>query len=258
MKAGTEGSALTTREERTLRKTLEGKLEDAGVPDARAASRALGNLGIATDVEPYLAILTSDLREPLLRGAFNVASMERNAVNIRTAADRAAKIVFALKHYAHPGDAAGHVVKASLSENLETVLTLYHYQIKQGVEVIRRLDDAAEVYGRHDELNQVWTNLVHNALQVMQYKGVLEVEAQQQEDSVVVRIVDNGPGIPTDVRDRIFEPFYTTKSAGEGTGLGLSISRRIIDQHEGTIDVDTKPGRTVFSVTLPIRRPGDE
>jgi C4-dicarboxylate-specific signal transduction histidine kinase len=178
--------------------------------------------------------------------------MQRNATTIRTAAERAAKIVFALKHYAHPGDAAGNRVAASISENLETVLTLYHNRIKQGVEVVRHLDAPAILFGHHDELNQVWTNLVHNALQAMDYKGTLEVGVVEDGDVVVVTVADSGAGIPEAIRTQMFEPFFTTKTAGEGSGLGLSISRKIIDDHAGTITVDSKPGRTVFSVTLPI------
>lgn len=253
VKAGTSGAAMTTREERAIRKKLQAALTEAGIPEAREASRALGHLGVDSDLERFFGLLKSERREPLLRGAFNVASMERNSVTIRTAADRAAKIVFALKHYAHPGDAAGKEVQASLSENLETVLTLYHNQIKHGVEVIRNLDARAVVSGHHDELNQVWTNLVHNALQAMEYKGTLEVGVEEGDGEIVITVADSGPGIPAEVQKSMFEPFYTTKAAGEGSGLGLSISRTIIDRHNGSIAVDSAPGRTVFSVTLPIR-----
>lgn len=253
--AGSVQAPLTTREERRLRQALEDGLRAAGIEDASGAARILGRMGVGEVDASALAVLRAAEGEALLRGAYNVASMERNAVTIRTAADRAAKIVFALKRYAHPGDADGHQVDASLTENLETVLTLYHNQIKHGVEVVRRFPGAIPLVARHDELNQVWTNLVHNALQAMDYKGTLEVGAEERGDQVVVTIADTGPGIPAAVQERMFEPFFTTKAAGEGSGLGLSISRKIVADHGGEIAVSSRPGYTVFSVTLP--RGGD-
>lgn len=127
------------------------------------------------------------------------------------------------------------------------------YQIKRGVELVRSFEGPGMVRARHDELNQVWTNLLHNALQAMQYAGRLELRlAPADADHVRVQVIDSGPGIPEDILGRIFEPFYTTKAQGEGSGLGLSISRGIVERHGGTIHVDTRPGRTVFTVTLPV------
>jgi signal transduction histidine kinase len=103
-----------------------------------------------------------------------------------------------------------------------------------------------------DDLNQVWTNLVHNALQAMDYKGILTIETQQQEGNIFVKFTDNGKGIPPEVKPKIFQPFFTTKSAGEGSGLGLDIVRKIVEKHEGTIAVESVPGQTTFTVSLPI------
>jgi signal transduction histidine kinase len=103
-----------------------------------------------------------------------------------------------------------------------------------------------------DELNQVWTNLIHNALQAMDNQGTLTIEAVQKDTSVLVKITDSGKGIPPEILPKIFEPFFTTKPAGEGSGLGLDIVKKIIEKHQGKIDVESVPGKTAFTVSLPI------
>ena len=103
-----------------------------------------------------------------------------------------------------------------------------------------------------DELVQVWTNIIHNAIQATEGKGQLKIEAREVDQEIVVSISDNGPGIPPEVLERIFEPFFTTKPKGEGSGLGLGICQRIVDKHGGKIEANTAPGRTTFIVRLPM------
>ena len=105
------------------------------------------------------------------------------------------------------------------------------------------------------ELNQVWTNLIHNAVQAMGRRGEILIETKVEDGDVQVAIQDSGPGIPADVLPRIFEPFFTTKGKGEGTGLGLSICARIVEKHGGTMHVDSEPGRTRFTMRLPVDGP---
>ena len=248
---GTGGAAVTSREERSRRAALSDHLEALGVVDARKVARALVSMGIGEHVDAPLPLFRSSRAEPLLRAASDLVSLRRNSNTIRTAADRAAKIVFALKSYAHPGAASGEPVEARIADNLETVLTLYQNQPKNGVELVRSFDDPGLVRGHHEELNQVWTNLIHNALQAMGYKGRLELRVANAGGRVSVQIIDSGPGIPPEVRPRIFEPFYTTKGQGEGSGLGLSICKEIVERHEGSLTVESAPGHTVFTVSLP-------
>ena len=114
-------------------------------------------------------------------------------------------------------------------------------------------DEAVALF---DELNQVWTNLIQNAAQAIEGHGTITIETAEEmrgeRDGVVVRIVDDGPGVPEDVLPRIFEPFFTTKPKGEGTGLGLGIARQIVDKHGGELRCESRPGRTMFEVRLPI------
>ena len=104
------------------------------------------------------------------------------------------------------------------------------------------------------ELNQIWANLIDNALDAVPESGRVEVTANRERQRVVVRVVDNGPGIPAEIRERMFEPFFTTKPVGKGTGLGLDIVRRLVSHNDAEIEVESRPGRTEFRVSLPTRR----
>lgn len=240
----------TSREERQARRVLRKALEEQGVTGAAAAADLLVDMGLTAISDEMLPLLTSARSKELLNVAHSLVSLRRSAANIRLAAERSSKMVFALKSYAHPG-ADGASTRASLADNLDTVLMLYHNQIKRGVEVTRTYSGDTVVEGVHDQLNQVWTNLIHNALQAMDYRGALIVEAVDEGDSVRVSIKDDGPGISEDVQARVFEPFFTTKAVGEGSGLGLSICRDIVQKHQGAMSFETGPGCTVFRVRLP-------
>ena len=140
---------------------------------------------------------------------------------------------------------------------LHIYLFLYHNQLKHGIEVLKHYDDVPSILCYADELQQVWTNIVHNAIQAMGGHGTLEICVSQSIGSsgrqcIVVSIGNTGPPIPEDIQERIFEPFFTTKSSGEGSGLGLDICRKIINKHHGTITIESRPGRTTFYVWLPI------
>jgi signal transduction histidine kinase len=113
-----------------------------------------------------------------------------------------------------------------------------------------------KVRGFAGELNQVWGNLIDNALDAVADAGRVQVQARAENGRVVVRVVDNGPGIPESIRGQIFDPFFTTKPSGQGTGLGLDIVRRLLQHNDGAIEVESQPGRTEFRVALPLAEPG--
>lgn len=112
--------------------------------------------------------------------------------------------------------------------------------------------DLPQAHGLAAELNQIWANLIDNALDAVPPSGTVAVTATADGQTIVVRVIDDGPGIPAEVRGRIFDPFFTTKKIGEGTGLGLDIVKRIVQKHRGTIAVESRPGRTQFVVALPL------
>jgi histidine kinase len=244
---------MSSREQRAARRELSPRLAELGVDDAPWSAECLVSLGITQVFPDHIVVLRSPLREKLLRAALDITTLRRSAGSIQEAVSRSSRIVFALKSYAQPGGHDGWV-EGSIPTQLNTVLTLYGHQIKLGFEVVRNFVDDPVVEAMHSRLNQVWTNLIHNALQAMGTSGTLTISvALTDADHVAVSVVDTGPGIPQAVLDRVFDPFFTTKAAGEGTGLGLSISKEIVDAHAGTLTVDSAPGRTAFVVTLPIR-----
>jgi two-component system NtrC family sensor kinase len=165
---------------------------------------------------------------------------------------RASKIVFSLSRYNHH-DSEGRPTWSSIQEGLETVLTLYHHLLKHGIDVECDFEALEPLLGFHDELNQVWTNLIQNAVHAMAGRGRLRLGLHAEGERQRVSVQDFGSGIPEAVRARIFEPFFTTKAAGEGTGLGLAISRQIVEKHGGTLEIDSQPGAgTTVVVTLPV------
>jgi signal transduction histidine kinase len=165
---------------------------------------------------------------------------------------RIVELVKALKTYTYMDQAP--VQSVDVREGLDNTLIILHNKLKGGVTVVREYaEDLPVIQAYASELNQVWTNIIDNAINAMGGVGKLIVRAFWQDPWVVVEIEDDGPGIPEDIQSKIFDPFFTTKGPGEGTGLGLNISRNLIVQkHLGEILVKSRPGHTCFSVRLPI------
>ncbi len=142
-----------------------------------------------------------------------------------------------------------------IQEGIESTLIILKHKLKYGVTIKRDYGDLPKIYAYGRELNQVWTNLIDNAIDAMNGKGELTIRTLREQNDVIVEIQDTGSGISEAVRSRIFEPFFTTKGVGAGTGLGLDITRRIVAQrHHGDISVDSKPGATQFRIRLPIQQ----
>ncbi|MCS7074625.1 MAG: HAMP domain-containing histidine kinase, partial [Bacteroidia bacterium] len=238
-------------EERRIRKEITAVLEPEIGPDAMNIAEKLAMMGFSKDYERFYPLFHHPKRNEIIQFVLNLVQVERNSENIKTASERAGKIMFAMKSYSRQS-ADDTMISSNLIQNIDSVLVLYHHQLKKGIEVVRKYSTIPEVYCYPDKLSQVWTNIIHNAMQAMDYQGVLTIEINQLSDSVQVRITDTGKGIPPEIKDKIFEPFFTTKKAGEGSGLGLDIVRKIILQHSGKIEVESEPGKTTFIVTLPI------
>jgi signal transduction histidine kinase len=149
---------------------------------------------------------------------------------------------------------------ADLHELLDSTLVMLARKIPPGVKVVKEYaPDLPNVPSYAAELNQVWTNLIDNAVQAMGETGTLTIRTGMDDDFAYVKVIDTGPGIPDDIKDRVFEPFFTTKPIGQGTGLGLDISYRIVvARHGGELAVESEPGDTRFIVCLPLtERPSD-
>jgi signal transduction histidine kinase len=170
---------------------------------------------------------------------------------IESGTSRISDLVRAVKEYTYMDQTP--IQNVDIVKSLETTLTILNHKIKRGVVVQRdyqKIPLLVNSFG--SELNQVWTNLIDNAIDSMGGRGELRVRTYRDDNSVVVEIADNGPGMAADIQAHIFEPFFTTKGVGEGTGLGLDTVQRIVKKHRGNIQVSSKPGDTRFQVWLPM------
>lgn len=249
--AVSEGSR-TSRGLRELRDALAEELQEASIDKPRDAAVLLIELNVHDEIDQYLPLLREQQGRRLLQRVRDLASVIRGARVIDLAASQAAKIVFALSSYARRREEG---VKTSVDprRTLEDVLTLYHNRMKGHVDLHIDLESTPAIEGVNDEVCQIWTNLIHNALQAMEYRGRLAISLKREDGEAVVRIADSGAGIPEDVRGRVFDAFFTTKPQGEGVGLGLDIVREIVERHGGTIDFTTEVGvGTTFTVRLPV------
>lgn len=163
-------------------------------------------------------------------------------------------MISALKNYSNTRD-FDKPVPVDLSQNVDMVITMYHNAMKQGIELIKNFENVPTILCYEDEISQVWTNMIWNAIQAMKGNGILEIHIAQIQNEIHIAIKDNGPGIPHDIQSKIFEPFFTTKAKGEGTGLGLHICKKIIEKHYGTIELFSIPGNTTFTVKIPLNSP---
>jgi len=205
-------------------------------------------------LESLFSILDADTaRAALVRIA---ASVEVAGLldEIESSAARISDLVSAIKEYTYMDQAP--VQNVDIVKGLETTLTILNYKLKKGVVVQRDYAKTPLLINSFgSELNQVWTNIIDNAIDAMSGQGELRIRAYREDPCVVVEIGDNGPGISPQVKDHIFEPFFTTKGVGEGTGLGLDTAQRIVKKHRGNIQVISKPGDTRFQVYLPLAPP---
>ncbi|NET29226.1 ATP-binding protein, partial [Okeania sp. SIO1I7] len=244
-------TSLSTREKRQIKRTVTQQLQSHNISNAKQLAHLLTEAGLHHGFESQISLLQTPQANQIVQIAYDIARLHTNSKNINNAVERASKIVFALKSYARY-DQSGEKQLAQITEGIETVLNLYHNYLKKGVEVIRHYQDIPEILCYGDELVQVWTNLIHNGIQAMDGKGKIDIEVRVKNQNIVVEITDYGTGIPPEIQDKIFQPFFTTKAAGEGSGLGLEIVKKIIDKHQGKIDFTSVVGQTTFTVTLPI------
>jgi signal transduction histidine kinase len=230
-------------------------LEAHGVADAWKLSETYVDAGLtAEELDQWAAALPPQALPHVLRWLEASLSADRILSEIAAAAGRISQLVASVKQYSHM-DAMPDKQPVDVREGLDSTLTMLGHEIKtHHVKVERAYDaDLPKVAAYPGELNQVWTNLIDNAIDAAPREGgQLRVQASREDHVVVVKIIDNGHGIPAEAQSRIFEPFFSTKPVGEGTGLGLDIAQRIVSQHGGKIAVDSKPGETVFTVYLPL------
>jgi signal transduction histidine kinase len=243
---------LTTTEEREKKKELKIALEDVGIENARFIADRLVQVGLF-EVTPAMKKLASLKQfEDLIMITYNLLNQQKNNMTIIMAVGKASRVVKALKTYLHT-TGSELPEAANIKDNIETVLTIYHNRLKQGIRVLKQYEDVPNVNIFPDQMNQVWTNLIINAVQAMGNKGTLTIGIKREDDYAVVSIADTGMGIPKEIQSKIFDPFFTTKVSGEGSGLGLDIIKRILEKHSAKILFESEEGvGTTFYVKIPL------
>jgi signal transduction histidine kinase len=244
---------LDALEQSDMEQELESWLNRRNIPDSSRLASGLVEAGVNRAALDKLdtRFRTRVLSCVLARVVSSVGS-ERLTREIEASTGRISELVRAIKEYTYMDQAPEQEI--DVHRGIESTLTMLKFRLKHGVEVKREFDPGLpRIVARGSELNQVWTNLIDNAIDAMGGKGELIIRTSREFDFVLVEIIDNGPGIPATVKPHIFEPFFTTKGVGEGTGIGLDTSYRIVRAHRGEVSFESEPGRTSFQVRLPLR-----
>ncbi|HEX8251804.1 MAG TPA: ATP-binding protein [Thermoanaerobaculia bacterium] len=227
-------------------------MERENVGNAWSLAPSFADVALDTDtLDELLQNVGRDALQDALQRIAAVITVQRLAGEIESAASRISELIRSVKEYSYMDQAP--IQEIELHRGLDSTLVMLAHKLKAKSIGIERAFDTTlppiEAYGA--ELNQVWTNLIDNAIDAMSDGGRLELRTYARGDDVTVEVIDDGAGIAPEVRPHIFEPFFTTKAVGEGTGLGLDVVFRIVQRHHGRIDVQSQPGRTIFTVRLP-------
>ena len=267
---------VLTTDQRLLLSQLEGEIVERGVAVLDPLDRSDREEEITAWLEKRSVAQAAQVAASLIDAGFEYACLEdisshfphdviedvltrvsasllvgRLAREIEHSTARISDLVKAIKEYSHMDQMPEQEV--DVHDGLETTLLILRHRLKQGVSLSREYDRTLpKVCAHPGELNQVWTNLIDNAVDAMNGKGELRLRTTRELNQVLVEIGDNGPGIPADVQKRIFEPFFTTKGVGQGLGLGLDTVYRIVRNHHGEITFQSRPGDTRFQVRLPV------
>ncbi|MEL6823855.1 MAG: ATP-binding protein, partial [Calditrichota bacterium] len=245
---------LSMMEKSEIEDEIADWLEDHGVEDGYEAADSLADFGFTIeDLEEIHSHLRDEDIPPVVNWLDNVLSTEKLVGEIDDAAKRISDLVKSVKGYTHMDEAPDRR-RLSVKEGISSTLTMLNHKLKKKqVEVKLDMEsDLPEINGFAGELNQVWTNLIDNAIDAIGENGELLIKGEKDREFVLLKFIDNGSGIPEEIQSKIFDPFFTTKSMNEGTGLGLDIVHRIIRNHNGDIKVESEPGHTEFQVCLPI------
>jgi signal transduction histidine kinase len=235
-----------------LEEQLDSLLRSHGQNDLWQLAAGLAHRNIQPEVlEALFAEFDAGTARAALVRIAAVAEVYSLLDEIESSAARISDLVLAIKEYTYMDQSP--VQNVDIVKSLESTLTILNHKLKRGVAVQReyqRIPLLVNSFG--SELNQVWTNLIDNAIDAMHGQGELRIRTYRDDTCAVVEIGDNGPGIPPEIQTHMFEPFFTTKGVGEGTGLGLDTVQRIVKKHRGNIQVNSKPGDTSFQVRLPV------
>jgi signal transduction histidine kinase len=246
-----ERDALSALDAADAEDEMRDALEERGVPDAWRFAEPLAAAGLGRDWLEQMDALAGPATAAAIRSVAASLSAQRLVSELRESTERMSSLIGAVKAYAYMD--RGGLVEADVHEGLETTLKVLSHKLKhKEIEIRREYDRTLPPLTIHgSELNQVWTNLLDNAIDAVGERGTITIRTKRDGECIVVDIADTGAGIPPDIRSRVFEPFFTTKDVGSGTGLGLDTARRIvIERHGGSVRFDTSEQGTTFHVWL--------
>ena len=253
-----ESIVLSPLERGEREEELTAWLEDRGVAEGWEIAGTFADAGLGVeDLEEFEGKVPAVALGDALGWVECGIAAERMVGEIASSSERITTLITSVKTYSHMDRSSEHKL-TDVREGLDSTLTMLRHKLeKKNIRLSRNYEeDLPMIPANAGELNQVWTNLIDNAIDAMGEGGELSIEAKQDESRVGVDVIDDGPGIPDDLRPRIFDPFFTTKGVGEGSGLGLDIALRIVRTHRGHVDVRSKPGRTEMRVHLPVDSTG--
>ncbi|MCC5816756.1 MAG: HAMP domain-containing protein [Leptospira sp.] len=245
-------SQISTKEKLEKKKNLETIFLNKGFEHPEKVADLFINRGIFELPSELIQELDIESNPGIVLNDLDIYTNRMHIDGILTAVERASKISFALKHYSRAASKKSKV-SISLEEEFESVLLIYNNLLEGNIRVEKYFDKIPNIMGHPEQLVQVWSNLIFNAIQALpKQKGIIKVRIKKNLNLCIVEIEDNGVGIPENSINEIFDPFFTSKEIGAGIGLGLTIAKEIIVAHNGTIEVESNPGHTVFRVMLPI------
>jgi signal transduction histidine kinase len=246
-------TALDALDASDAEEALLEQLEDLGVPEPWRIAEPLAAAGVDQAWLQRVAALAGPATDAAVGWVAATLTAQGLAAELQESTRRMSALVGAVKSYAYMD--RGELVEVDLHEGLETTLVVLGHRLKHTtIEVARDYDRALpKLTVRGSELNQVWTNLLENAIDALGESGTITITTRHDGQSAIVEITDDGPGIAPEIREHVFDSFFTTKEVGHGTGLGLAtVWRIVVDRHDGAVAVDSRPGQTTFRVTLPL------
>lgn len=247
---GDRSSGLMSRAEKKERLAL---LREKNIQNPEDVLDHLTSIGVTHWDSQIFDIIQKPGSNLLLQNVVTLGSLYRLVYVVQSATDKAAHVVNALKHYLYTDQSVidSNSQQVNIPSELDSILTLYQAKIKKDVEIIKNYFTSDSCLADRDKLNQVWINLINNALQAMDYKGKIKISVTSESEFILTSIKDSGKGIEPEIQDKIFLPFFTTKKHGEGIGLGLDICKQIVEKMNGKIDFISDPTGTEFRVYIP-------
>ena len=229
-------------------------LDAKNIPDNKAMAETFSEFRVSADeLESLSANVDKDAFINLIQWLDNLLSSHKIIKDIAEASSRISNLVGAIKSHVHM-DQSNELQPTDIHHDIENTLTLLGYKLREKNITVKKIfcENSPEIPAYVGELNQVWTNIIDNAIFALQKNGEIIIETNCNAEYMNVKIIDDGSGISPEILSRIFDPFFTTKKMGDGTGIGLDLVQRIIKRHNGNIKVNSKPGRTEFSIWLPV------